>query len=81
LSGVRHSPERTARHPGFHQTDTVDYALVLEGEVWAVLDDTETLLQAGDVLIQRGTFHAWDNRSSTVCRIAFILIDAEPLPT
>ena len=79
LSGVRHTPERTARNPGFHQTDTVDYALVLEGEVWAVLDDTETLLKAGDVLIQRGTFHAWDNRSNAVCRIAFILIDAEPL--
>jgi quercetin dioxygenase-like cupin family protein len=75
---VHHTPERTQRHPGFHQTDTVDYALVLEGEVWAVLDDTETLLHAGDVLIQRGTFHAWDNRSDHVCRIAFVLIDALP---
>jgi hypothetical protein len=44
-----------------------------------VLDDAETLLKAGDVLIQRGTFHAWDNRSDAVCRIAFVLIDAEPL--
>jgi quercetin dioxygenase-like cupin family protein len=78
LSGVHHTPERTQRHPGFHQTDTVDYALVLEGEVWAVLDNTETLLKAGDVLIQRGTFHAWDNRSDHVCRIAFVLVDAEP---
>jgi hypothetical protein len=78
LSGVHHTEDRSRRHPGFHQTDTVDYALVLEGEVWAVLDDTETLLQAGDVLIQRGTYHAWDNRSASVCRIAFVLIDAEP---
>jgi quercetin dioxygenase-like cupin family protein len=79
VQGVHHSEERSKRHPGFHMTDTVDYALVLEGEVWAVLDDTETLLKAGDVLIQRGTYHAWDNRSEQVCRIAFILIDAEPV--
>ena len=78
-SGVHQTPDRQARHPGFHQTDTVDYAIVLEGEVWAILDEAETLLRAGDVLIQRGTHHAWDNRSDTVCRIAFVLIDAEPL--
>jgi hypothetical protein len=78
-SGVEQTPDRLARHPGFHRTSTVDYALVLEGEIWAVLDETETLLHAGDVLIQRGTYHAWDNRSDRVCRIAFVLIDAEPL--
>jgi len=79
LAGVHHTPERTQRHPGFHQTDTVDYAIVLEGEVWAVLDEAETLLKPGDVLIQRGTYHAWDNRSDKVCRILFVLIDAAPL--
>jgi quercetin dioxygenase-like cupin family protein len=63
----------------FHKTDTLDYAVVLEGEVWAVLDEAETLLKPGDVLIQRGTHHAWDNRSEQVCRILFVLIDAEPL--
>jgi hypothetical protein len=78
-SGVHRTPDRTARNPGFHQTDTVDYALVLEGEIWAVLDEAETLLKPGDVLIQRGTFHAWDNRSDEVCRMLFVLIDAEPL--
>ena len=78
-SGVQQTPDRTQRHPGFHRTDTVDYALVLEGEIWAVLDETETLMRAGDVLIQRGTYHAWDNRSDAVCRIAFVLLDAEPL--
>ena len=80
LAGVHHTEDRSAKHPGFHMTDTVDYAIVLEGEVYAILDEAETLLRAGDVLIQRGTFHAWDNRSDRVCRIAFILIDAEPLP-
>jgi hypothetical protein len=78
-SGVQQTADRSARHAGFHKTDTVDYAIVLEGEIWAVLDDAETLLRAGDVLIQRGTFHAWDNRSTAVCRIAFVLIDAEPV--
>lgn len=78
--GARISRERWAKQPGFHQTDTVDYAIVLEGEVYCVLDEGETLMRAGDVLIQRGTHHAWSNRSGKLCRMAFILIDAEPLP-
>ena len=73
------TPDRSAKHPGFHATDTVDYAICLEGEVWAVLDEDETLMRAGDVLIQRGTYHAWDNRSDTIARMAFILIGATPL--
>ena len=77
--GCKTTPDRSARHPGFHATDTVDYAICLEGEVWAVLDDDETLMRPGDVLIQRGTHHAWSNRSDRICRMAFILIDAEPL--
>lgn len=77
--GCKTTPDRSARHPGFHATDTVDYAICLEGEVWAVLDEGETLMRAGDVLIQRGTYHAWDNRSEGIARMAFILIDAEPL--
>ena len=70
--------EGRKRHILFHQTDTVDYAIVLEGEIWAVLDDDEVLMRQGDVLVQRGTGHAWSNRSDKVCRLAFILIDAEP---
>jgi hypothetical protein len=77
--GCNTTPDRSARHPGFHATDTVDYAICLEGEVWAVLDEDETLMRPGDVLIQRGTYHAWSNRSDRVCRMAFILIDAQPL--
>jgi quercetin dioxygenase-like cupin family protein len=77
--GVHLDPERTAKHPGFHMTDTIDYAICLEGEVWAVLDDTETLMKPGDVLIQRGTYHAWSNRTDKMARMAFVLIDAEPL--
>jgi hypothetical protein len=77
--GVKTTPDRSAKDPGFHATDTVDYAICLEGEIWAVLDEGETLMRPGDVLIQRGTYHAWSNRSDRVCRVAFVLIDAEPL--
>jgi mannose-6-phosphate isomerase-like protein (cupin superfamily) len=62
-------------HPGMHKTLTVDYALVLSGEIYAVMDENEVLLKAGDVLIQRGTNHGWSNRSNDFCRIAFVLID------
>jgi hypothetical protein len=77
--GAHVSEDRLARHPGFHLTNTIDYAICLEGEIWAVLDEVETLMRVGDVLIQRGTYHAWSNRSDRVCRMAFILIDAEPV--
>jgi hypothetical protein len=77
--GARTTPDRSAKDPGFHATDTVDYAICLEGEIWAVLDEEETLMRPGDVLIQRGTYHAWSNRSERICRMAFVLIDAEPL--
>lgn len=77
--GAQVDPARSAKHPGFHRTDTLDYAICLEGEIWAVLDERETLMRPGDVLIQRGTYHAWSNRSDKPCRMAFVLIDAEPL--
>jgi len=77
--GVNVTAEGRRRHKMFHQTDTVDYAIVLEGEIWAVLDDDEVLMRQGDVLIQRGTGHAWSNRSDKPCRMAFILVDAEPM--
>jgi hypothetical protein len=67
------------RHPGFHKTDTIDYAIVLNGEIYALMDEGEVLLKAGDVLIQRGTNHAWSNRTEQPCCIAFVLIDAEPV--
>ncbi len=64
------------QHPGMHQTDTIDYAMVISGEICAIMDKAETVLKAGDVLVQRGTNHAWANRSDQACRIAFVLIDA-----
>jgi naringenin degradation protein FdeH len=78
--GAGHAMDPDAsRHPGMHKTDTVDYALVLSGEIWALMDEDETLLRAGDTLVQRGTNHAWSNRSDQPCQVAFILVSASPL--
>ena len=65
-----------SRHPGMHRTNTVDYALVLDGQIWALMDGGEVLLEAGDCLVQRGTNHAWSNRTDRPCRMAFILVGA-----
>ena len=67
--------KRAGAHPGMHRTDTVDYAIILEGEIWAVMDEDETLMKTGDILIQRGTNHAWANRSTKTARICFVLLD------
>jgi len=67
------------RHPGFHKTASVDYAIVLSGEIYALMDEGEVLLRAGDVLVQRGTNHAWSNRTDAPAYLAFVLIDAEPV--
>jgi mannose-6-phosphate isomerase-like protein (cupin superfamily) len=67
------------RHPGFHKTSSIDYAIVLSGEIYALMDDGEVLLKTGDVLIQRGTNHAWSNRTDETATVAFVLIDAEPV--
>lgn len=60
-----------------HRTKTIDYGIVLEGEIVLILSDSEVLLGAGDVVVQRGTDHAWENRSEKPARMAFVLIDAE----
>src|SRR5467141_67428 len=61
-----------------HRTETIDYVIVLSGEIEMEMDDSTIKLKAGDVLVQRGTNHAWINRGSEPARIAFILIDAKP---
>ena len=58
-----------------HRTETIDYAIVLSGEITMLLDDDEVHLKSGDVLVQCGTNHAWSNRSDDICEVAFILID------
>jgi mannose-6-phosphate isomerase-like protein (cupin superfamily) len=64
------------RHATMHRTRSVDYAVVISGEIDMLLDDSEVHLGASDVLVQRGTNHAWVNRGKENCRIAFVLIDA-----
>jgi len=65
------------RHPMMHRTETVDYAVVLEGEITLILDEGEVHLKAGDVVIQRGTSHAWSNRSGKNVKMLYVLIDGE----
>ena len=65
------------RHPAMHCTRSVDYAIVMSGEIDMLLDDSEIHLKAGDVLVQQSTNHAWVNRGTEPCRIAFVLIDAQ----
>lgn len=80
-NGVRDKAGKP-RHFWFHKTESLDYAIVLEGEIWALMDEGETLMRPGDVLIQRATNHSWSNRSDKPCRMAFVLLDipaGEPL--
>jgi mannose-6-phosphate isomerase-like protein (cupin superfamily) len=68
---------KTGRHPLMHRTQTIDYAIILSGEITMLLDDTEVLLKTGDILVQCGTNHAWTNRSNAPCTVAFILLDGQ----
>jgi mannose-6-phosphate isomerase-like protein (cupin superfamily) len=74
-----HAPVSGHDDPMMHITDTVDYLIVLKGEIYAVMDKGETLLRQGDVMIQRGTNHSWHNRSDAPCLVAAILVSAEPV--
>lgn len=64
-------------HPLMHRTESVDYGIVIEGELTLIVDQDEALLTPGSVVIQRGTNHAWANRSGNMCRILFILVDGQ----
>jgi quercetin dioxygenase-like cupin family protein len=64
-------------HPMMHQTQSLDYIIILSGELYLIMEDGETLLKAGDIVIQRGTNHAWSNRSDEPCIQLAVLIDAE----
>jgi mannose-6-phosphate isomerase-like protein (cupin superfamily) len=74
-----HAPDRSSSDPMMHKTNTVDYIVVLKGEIYAILDKGETLLKPGDVFIQRGTNHSWSVRGNEPCIVAVVLVDAKPL--
>lgn len=77
---AEHCLVESAKHPNMHRSKTTDYILVLQGELTLILDEGETVLKAGDVVIQRGTSHAWVNRGTALARWYVIMVDAEPLP-
>jgi len=62
-----------------HRTETIDYVIVISGEIDMDMDNSTVRLKAGDVMVQRGTHHAWVNRGTERARLAFVLIDATPL--
>lgn len=75
--GLGDNAEHTTpgRHPLMHRTQSIDYGYVIEGQVTLLLDEDAVDLVAGDVVIQRGTIHAWANRSDAICRMLFVLTD------
>jgi mannose-6-phosphate isomerase-like protein (cupin superfamily) len=81
FQGIGLAPEgdsrQKSRHPAMHRTKTIDYALIMSGEIDMLLDDSEIHLKAGDVVIQRGTNHAWANRGDQPCQVAFVMVDAK----
>lgn len=77
--GVAKPGQGLESHPGFHITNTTDVIIVLEGEVYSMMETGEKLLKQGDVLIQRGTNHAWSNRSGKTVKIAAIMLSTEPV--
>ena len=77
--GAGHAPVAGSDDPMMHKTSTVDYLIVLKGEIWAILDDSEKCLKPGDVMIQRGTNHSWSVRTDEPCLLAAILVNAAPV--
>jgi mannose-6-phosphate isomerase-like protein (cupin superfamily) len=78
--GIDPATQGYARHANTHRTKTIDYAIVLDGEIDMLLDDSEVHVKAGDVLVQQGTNHAWVNNGTKPCRVVFILIDGKAPP-
>jgi mannose-6-phosphate isomerase-like protein (cupin superfamily) len=76
--GAGGAPDRESGDPMMHTTATVDYIIVLKGEIYAILDKGEKLLKQGDILVQRGTNHSWSVRGEEPCVIAAILVSAKP---
>ena len=75
--GIDPASQGYQRHLYTHRTRSIDYAIVMDGEIDMLLDDTEVHCKAGDVLVQQGTNHAWVNKSGKPCRICFVLIDCD----
>jgi mannose-6-phosphate isomerase-like protein (cupin superfamily) len=77
--GAGHAKDKASSDPMMHKTSTVDYIIVLRGEIYAIMETGEKLLRAGDILVQRGTNHSWSVRGSEPCIVAAILVNAKPV--
>jgi mannose-6-phosphate isomerase-like protein (cupin superfamily) len=80
--GSHNKPSATdsAKHPTMHKTNSIDYLVVISGSMHMLMEEGEVELHAGDCIVQRGTNHAWVNRSGKPCLLAAVLIDAKPAP-
>jgi hypothetical protein len=77
--GAGHAKDRGSSDPMMHKTATVDYIIVLKGEIYAIMEKGEKLLRPGDILVQRGTNHSWSVRGNEPCVIAAVLVNAKPV--
>ena len=77
--GAGHAQDAASSDPMMHRTSTVDYIIVLRGEIHAILETGEKLLRAGDILVQRGTNHSWSVRGNEPCIVAAVLVNARPV--
>ena len=77
--GAASAKDAHSADPMMHKTATVDYIIVIKGEIWAIMETGETLLKPGDILVQRGTNHSWSVRGSEPCIVAAVLVSASPV--
>jgi mannose-6-phosphate isomerase-like protein (cupin superfamily) len=77
--GAGHAQDKASADPMMHKTSTLDYIIVLKGEIHAVMETGEKLLRAGDILVQRGTNHSWSVRGNEPCIVAAVLVSAKPV--
>ena len=77
--GAGHAKDKGSSDPMMHKTSTVDYIIVLKGEIYAIMEKGEKLLRPGDILVQRGTNHSWSVRGDEPCIIAAVLVNAKPV--
>ena len=77
--GAGHAQDAASSDPMMHRTSTVDYIIVLRGEIYAIMETGEKLLRAGDILVQRGTNHSWSVRGNEPCIVAAVLVNAKPV--
>ena len=77
--GAGHASDQSTDDPMMHKTSTIDYLIVLKGEIWAILEDSEICLKQGDVMVQRGTNHSWSVRTGEPCLLAAVLVSADPV--